>query len=74
MLDYDLNIDPAPDFSTSGTDYFGNPVTMFSISQPHRELTISSRCLLDLAPSSAPQLQISPPREQVRERAFKDDF
>ena len=41
VLDYDLSIDPAPDFSTSGMDYFGNPVTMFSISQPHRELTIS---------------------------------
>ena len=74
VLDHDLSIDPAPDFSTSGMDYFGNPVTMFSISQPHRELTIQSRCLVDLAPSSAPRLQISPPWEQVHERAFKDDF
>src|SRR5579863_9498239 len=71
VLDHDLSIDPAPDFSTSGMDYFGNPVTMFSISQPHRELTIVSRCLVDLAPSSAPRLQLSPPWEEVREHALE---
>ena len=69
VLDHDLSVDPAPDFSASRTDYFGNSVTMFSISQPHRELTIISRCVVDLTPSSTPKLQISPPWEEVRERA-----
>jgi transglutaminase-like putative cysteine protease len=78
VLDYGLSIDPAPDFSASRTDYFGNPVTMFSISQPHRELTITSRCAVDLTPSSTPGLQLSPPweevREQARRHALPDDF
>ena len=51
---------------------------MFSISQPHRELTITSRCAVDLTASSTPELQLSPPweevREQARSRAFPEDF
>jgi transglutaminase-like putative cysteine protease len=78
VLSYDLGIDPAPDFSASRIDYFGNPVTMFSISQPHRELTITSRSAVDLTPFNAPKLQLSPPweevREQARRRASPDDF
>jgi transglutaminase-like putative cysteine protease len=78
VLSHRLDIDPAPDFSASRTDYFGNPVTTFSISQPHRELTITSRCAVDLTASSAPELQLSQPweavREQARGRAFPDDF
>jgi transglutaminase-like putative cysteine protease len=78
VLDYQLSIEPAPDFSASHTDYFGNPVTIFSISQPHRELTITSRCAVDLTPSGTPSLQLSPPWEEVREqahrRALPDNF
>lgn len=78
VLDHHLSIDPAPDFSASRSDYFGNPVTMFSISQPHRELTITSRCAVELTPSGPPGLELSPPWEEVRDqahrRAFSDDF
>jgi transglutaminase-like putative cysteine protease len=78
VLDHELTIDPAPDYSADRTDYFGNPVTMFSISQSHRELTITSRSVVDLAPASPPRLQVSPPweevREQVRRRVSPDDF
>jgi transglutaminase-like putative cysteine protease len=78
VLDHSLSIEPAPDFSASRGDYFGNLVTMFSISQPHRELTITSRCAVDLTPAGTPGLQLSPPweevREQVRRRAAPDDF
>jgi len=78
VLDHRLSIDPEPDFSADRNDYFGNPVTMFSISQPHRELTITSRCTVDLTPAGTPKLQLSPPweevREQARRRALGDDF
>ena len=51
---------------------------MFSISQPHRELTITSRCTVDLTPAGTPKLQLSPPweevREQARRRVLADDF
>ncbi|MGH9592515.1 MAG: transglutaminase family protein, partial [Bryobacteraceae bacterium] len=68
-LEHHLSIDPAPDFSASRIDYFGNPVTMFSISQPHRELTITSQCAVDLIPFSTPGLQLSAPWEEVREHS-----
>jgi transglutaminase-like putative cysteine protease len=78
LLDHSLSIDPEPDFTADRDDYFGNPVTMFSISQPHRELTITSRCTVDLTPAGTPKLQLSPPWEEVREqargRALGDDF
>ncbi|MDP8989145.1 MAG: transglutaminase family protein [Acidobacteriota bacterium] len=78
VLNHRLSIDPEPDFSADRDDYFGNPVTMFSISQPHRELTITSRCTVDLTPAGTPELQLSPPWEEVRERArtrvLGDDF
>jgi transglutaminase-like putative cysteine protease len=78
LLDHSLSIDPEPDFSADREDYFGNPVTMFSISQPHRELTITSRCTVDLTPPGTPKLQLSPPweevREQARRRVLGDDF
>jgi transglutaminase-like putative cysteine protease len=69
VLNHRLIVDPSPDFSASRTDYFGNPVTMFSISQPHRELTITSRCAVDLTPSGTRGLQLSAPWEEVREQA-----
>jgi transglutaminase-like putative cysteine protease len=78
VLDHHLKIDPAPDYSASRNDYFGNPVTMFSISQPHRELTITSRCAVELTPSERPGLALSPPweevRDQVHRRALPEDF
>ncbi len=69
VLNHQLDIDPAPDFSAPRTDGFGNPVTLFSISQPHRELTITSRCAVDLTASSTPELQLSQPWEEVRKQA-----
>jgi len=78
LLDHRLSIDPGPDFSADRDDSFGNPVTMFSISQPQRELTITSRCTVDLTPAGTPKLQLSPPweevREQARRRVLGDDF
>jgi transglutaminase-like putative cysteine protease len=78
VLDHRLSIDPEPDFSADRDDYFGNPVTMFSISQPHRELTITSHCTVDLTPAGTPKLQLSPPweevREQARRRVLGEDF
>jgi transglutaminase-like putative cysteine protease len=78
LLDHRLSIDPGPDFSADRDDSFGNPVTMFSISQPQRELTITSRCTVDLTPAGTPNLQLSPPweevREQARRRVLGDDF
>lgn len=41
-----IDITPAPAESSSGHDYFGNPVTHAVISTPHRELSIVARSSL----------------------------
>jgi len=78
VLEYELAANPAPDFSSSREDYFGNEVTTFAIEEPHRELTITARSLVALTPRSQLEMEISPPweevREQVRSRANPETF
>lgn len=68
VLEFELEANPAPDFSSSREDYFGNEVTAFAIEEPHRELTITARSLVALAPRSPLKMEISPPWEEVREQ------
>ena len=65
-LGHHLDITPKPDFSASREDYFGNEVVSFSIDQPHRELNIVSECVAELDAAPPPNLDLSPPWEQVR--------
>jgi transglutaminase-like putative cysteine protease len=73
ILEYGLDVSPRPDSLVSRQDYFGNEATFFSIAEPHRELTITSRCLADLEPSTPPALELSPAWEQVSEEVSKRD-
>ena len=73
ILEFDLNVSPTPDSLLTREDYFGNEVTSFSIAEPHRELIITSRCLVNLEPSTPPSLDLSPPWEQVRAEVAKRD-
>jgi transglutaminase-like putative cysteine protease len=68
VLEYELAANPAPDFSSSHEDYFGNEVTVFAIEEPHRELTITARSLVSLTPRAPLEMEISPPWEEVREQ------
>lgn len=78
LVRHRLQIDPLPDFSLHREDYFGNSVTMFSIEQPHRELTVTAESLVSLAPGDPPHLELSPPWESVRDeiarRATDESF
>ena len=51
-LHYELSLNPAPAIRNDGFDYFGNPVTWFSLQEPHTGLRI-------LAES---QVEVTPPR------------
>jgi transglutaminase-like putative cysteine protease len=73
ILEYGLDVTPTPDSLLSRVDYFGNQVTFFSIAEPHRELTITSRSVADVEASAPPTLDLSPAWEQVREEAAKRD-
>src|SRR5579863_1036505 len=78
VLEHDLVVSPTPVFSASHEDYFGNDVTTFSIEQPHQELSITARSLVEVSPSSPPQLGLSPSwnqvSTQVHQRATADAF
>lgn len=36
-----LSVDPEPEFLARQTDFFGNPVSFFTVQEPHRELTVT---------------------------------
>jgi transglutaminase-like putative cysteine protease len=71
VLEHGLIVTPAPEAMFPREDYFGNPVTFFSIHEPHRELTVTSHSLVDLSPAPPPNLDLSPPWEEVREEAAR---
>jgi transglutaminase-like putative cysteine protease len=71
VLDHELTVVPAPEAVFPREDYFGNPVTFFSIHERHRELIITSRGLVELSPAPPPNLDLSPPWEEVREEAAR---
>jgi transglutaminase-like putative cysteine protease len=70
-LSHHLDITPKPDFFASREDYFGNEVVSFSIDQPHRELVVVSECAAALDAPPPPNLDLSPPWEQVRLEALR---
>jgi transglutaminase-like putative cysteine protease len=69
VLEHDLTVSPAPETMYPRDDYFGNPATFFSIHEPHRELIVTSHSVVDLAPAPPPNLDLSPPWEEVRDQA-----
>src|SRR5271170_8434737 len=73
ILEFGLEVIPTPDSILSHEDYFGNEITFFSIAEPHRELSITSRSVADLEASTPPSLELSPAWEHVREEASKRD-
>ena len=65
---YDLAIDPSPLRVLRRVDYFGNVVHYFEILQPHLELRVTSRGVVDVSPrQSEIRPGASPAWEQVRE-------
>src|SRR5262249_52043098 len=66
LLEHELEVSPPPGLISTREDYFGNEVSSFTIDQPHRELVISARSSVELQPEPAPNLDLSPPWEDVR--------
>lgn len=78
LLEHKLRVSPDPEGMFARKDYFGNEVSSFTIDQPHTELVVTSLCTVDLTPDPAPNLDLSPPwekvKEEVRLRATPDTF
>jgi transglutaminase-like putative cysteine protease len=63
----ELTVEPHPARWTRRSDYFGNAVDQFTLLQPHTELTVSARSLVEILPArSHPRPELSPPWEDAR--------
>src|ERR1700712_93101 len=69
---HDLSITPTPEARRRRFDYFGNRTVHFSLSEPHRSLSVIARSIVELKPVPPPDLRATPPWEIVAERLRND--
>jgi transglutaminase-like putative cysteine protease len=62
----ELLVTPPPAVCHARTDYFGNPVTFFTVQEPHQKLTVISKHLTAVRPFVAPEPTQTPPWEEAR--------
>ncbi len=67
-LSHEVFITPDPDTRRRRFDYFGNRTLHFSMNEPHRELEIVAKSLVELTSQPPPLLDATPPWEEVRGR------
>lgn len=69
--DSTLDITPEPAFRVKGSDYFGNPVTYFTVQERHAALVVraSHRVMVRTVKS---QVESTPAWEEVRDRLRRD--
>lgn len=65
-----LTVRPEPAVAEERVDYFGNPVTYFTVQEPHRELVVSVEHRITLLPHAPPAH--TPAWEAVRDRLPAD--
>ena len=73
LVEHELVVDPEPDSALVRTDFFGNAVAAFSIQQPHRQLKIISRSIVETRDLEAIHPGLTPPWEQVRDAVSRRD-
>ncbi len=71
-LSHELAIAPSPETRRRRFDYFGNRTAHFSLSEPHRSLEVVARSIVELKPTSPPELRATPAWESVRDRLKSD--
>ena len=54
-LGHSLWFSVPPAVSASETDYFGNPVTFFTVQEPHRSLTVRAENVVEVRPGPLPE-------------------
>jgi transglutaminase-like putative cysteine protease len=67
-----LSVTPAPAFLDERLDYFGNPVSYFTIQEQHRELCVRVGHRVSLLPDFTPDPFTTPPWEAVRDQLKHD--
>ena len=66
-----LEVSPRPTVSNERTDYFGNPVTVLTMQEPHQKLTVHVVNEVEITPP-APLAHGTPPWEEVRDVTHAD--
>jgi len=68
-----INVTPTPPVSaTTHNDYFGNPVTSFTLQEPHERLTVEAASELEVVPPAPPDFGNSMRWETVRDSLATD--
>jgi transglutaminase-like putative cysteine protease len=68
----ELRISPPPSVMTERVDFFGNTATFATIEEPHRQLSVTSINVTELAPTPPPQAAQTPPWESVRDQLRRE--
>lgn len=69
---HELLVFPEAALVSRSVDYFGNPVTFFTLQEPHQALTMTANSVVEVAPVEAPTVAASPPWEDVRDAVRSD--
>jgi transglutaminase-like putative cysteine protease len=67
-----IEIVPSPAVSLQRQDYYGNIVTFFTMQEPHRKLTVTSRSVVEVHERPLFESESTPPWEAVRDRLRHD--
>jgi transglutaminase-like putative cysteine protease len=67
-----ISILPEPPVTTTGSDYFGNIQTFFTLQEPHDSLVVEATSELEVHAAKPPDLSASPPWETVVESLVTD--
>jgi len=67
-LGHELKFSIPPAVSGSQVDYFGNPVTYFTVQEPHKTLKVSAINIVEIHLNLAPLASATQPWDEVRDR------
>jgi transglutaminase-like putative cysteine protease len=69
----ELIVQPEPRMMQHQRDYFGNPISLFTIQEPHKRLSITAKHRIEVTPGTPIRVQDSPAWETTRD-ALKVDL
>src|SRR6476660_5937351 len=71
-LSHRLTVSPEPRLLQHRIDYFGNPIVLFTIQEPHRRLSVEAEHRVEVTPADPVRPEGSMPWEQVRDLLASD--
>jgi transglutaminase-like putative cysteine protease len=68
----ELSVKPEPEQVQNQLDYFGNPITLFAIQEPHTRLLLRAESWVEVTPAEPLDAASTPPWELVRDSLRSD--